>query len=215
MITRDLAWGSGRFSSRVRFLLAVFSGCDVKNKYWVRNSMGQPVYTAVEDSDCCERFCCGSMRSYGMTILDNYENEVLRLHRPLRCVSCCFPCCLQRLEVFAASGQLIGKVEEEWSILFPKFRLTDPAGQKLARIAGPFCTWSICGDVKDTDGNTIGRIAKQWSGLLKELFTVADNFSVAFSPQLDVTVKALIFAATFLIDFIYFEKPPEWTNWIR
>jgi len=42
-------------------------------------------------------------------------------------------------------------------------------------------------------------ISKQWSGLGRELFTDADYFSVTFPLNLDVRMKALVFAALFLI----------------
>ena len=73
------------------------------------------------------------------------------MNRPLRCQSCCFPCCLQEIEVtFFTSidcddcplssfwclfvccdhcedqvssppGSVIGTVEQEWSCLYPRF----------------------------------------------------------------------------------------------
>lgn len=53
------------------------------------------MYYAVEDSDCLTRNCCGPIRPFDMKILDNYQNQVMHLSRPLACDSCCFPCCLQ------------------------------------------------------------------------------------------------------------------------
>lgn len=79
-------------------MLLTFSalvGFETKNKFTVKNSMGQKVFYAVEQSDCCTRNCCGPMRPFGMKILDNYKNEVIHLERPLACDSCWFPCCLQ------------------------------------------------------------------------------------------------------------------------
>lgn len=45
----------------------------------------------------------------------------------------------------------------------------------------------------------VGRIAKQWTGLVKEMFTDADNFGVVFPMDLDTKIKAVTMAATFLI----------------
>ena len=59
------------------------------------NSLGQQVYNAKEDTDCCTRQCCGPMRPFDMNITDMTGNEVIHLNRPLRCQACCFPCCLQ------------------------------------------------------------------------------------------------------------------------
>jgi len=55
----------------------------------------------------------------------------------------------------------------------------------------------------------VGKISKQWSGLGKEVFTDADNFGINFPLDLDVKVKATLLGATFLIDFMYFEKQDQ------
>lgn len=74
---------------------SAFTGFETANKYKVKNSMGQQIYFAAEDTDCCSRNCCGPLRAFDMQILDNSQNEVIHLNRPLACTSCCFPCCLQ------------------------------------------------------------------------------------------------------------------------
>jgi hypothetical protein len=51
-----------------------------------------------------------------------------------------------------------------------------------------------------------GKIAKKWSGLLKESFTDADQFGVEFPEGLDVPSKALLLGAVFLVDFVHFEN---------
>ena len=48
--------------------------------------------------------------------------------------------------------------------------------------------------------------SKQWSGLLREAFTDSDIFGISFPMDLDVRMKAVLLAACFLIDFMYFEK---------
>ncbi|KAJ8940147.1 hypothetical protein NQ314_010814 [Rhamnusium bicolor] len=163
-------------------VLEALTGFESKNKFTIKNSIGQKVYYAVEDSDCCTRNCCGPLRPFDMNILDNYKNEVIHLHRPLACDSCCFPCCLQ-----------------------------NASGDTVLRIEGPFCTMSICGDVEfqimSGDGSVqVGKISKQWSGLLREMFTDTDYFGLTFPMDLDVRMKAVMLGACFLIDAMFFEK---------
>lgn len=67
----------------------------MNNKYLLKNSVGQQFLKAVEDTDCCTRQCCGPMRSFEMQLLDNHEQEIMHLSRPLACVNCCCSCCLQ------------------------------------------------------------------------------------------------------------------------
>lgn len=45
----------------------------------------------------------------------------------------------------------------------------------------------------------VGRISKQWSGLLREAFTDADFFGITFPMDLDVRMKAVMLGACFLI----------------
>ncbi|CAG0898295.1 unnamed protein product [Darwinula stevensoni] len=191
-------------------ILEAITTFETANKYSIKNSMGQKIYSASEDTDCCTRNILGPYRCFELQVLDHQGREVIHLSRPLNCDSCWFPCCLQRLDVYSPPGTLIGVVKQEWSILSPKFTIQDAAGNAILLIEGPICTWSICGDVEfqilTLRGDNIGRISKQWSGLLKEGFTDADNFGVTFPMDLDVKMKATLLAATFLLDFMFFEK---------
>ncbi|KAG8197643.1 hypothetical protein JTE90_001573 [Oedothorax gibbosus] len=132
-------------------LLEAFLSFETKNKYTIKNSVGQKIYTAKEDTDCCTRNCCGSQRPFDMKIKDNGGNEIIHLVRDLRCDSCLCPCCLQTIEVMSPPGVPIGRVVQEWSILTPQFRVESETGETVLKISGPFCTFSICGDVEFED----------------------------------------------------------------
>ncbi|XP_050075143.1 phospholipid scramblase 2-like isoform X1 [Anopheles maculipalpis] len=191
-------------------LLEAFTGFEMANKYTVKNTFGQNVYWAVEDTTCCTRMCCGPDRPFDIKILDNYQNEVLHLRRDLRCKSCCFPCCLQKLEVSAPPGNVIGTVVQKWSLCRPVFDIRDRNNETVLTIRGPICQCTLCGDVKFTvfskDGTEVGKVTKQWTGFVQEHFTDADNFGINFPMDLDVRVKATMLGALFLIDYMYFES---------
>ncbi|KAH8297694.1 hypothetical protein KR054_005775 [Drosophila jambulina] len=191
-------------------LLEAFTGFETNNKFSIKNALGQKVYYAVEDNDCCTRNCCGPSRPFDMRVFDNYQQEVIHMHRPLACSSCLFPCCLQSIEVSAPPGNVIGTIEQEWSICSPSFRILNHIGDTVLRIQGPFCTFSLCGDVEfdvvSLTGEKVGKISKQWSGLAREIFTDADFFGISFPLDLDVRMKAVLLGATFLIDAMFFEK---------
>ncbi|XP_017958067.1 phospholipid scramblase 2 isoform X1 [Drosophila navojoa] len=191
-------------------LLEAFTGFETNNKFSIKNALGQKVYYAVEDNDCCTRNMCGPARPFDMKIFDNFQQEVIHLHRPLACSACCFPCCLQTMEVSAPPGNVIGSIEQEWSICSPSFRILNHLGDTVLRIEGPFCTFSLCGDVEfnivSLTGAKVGKISKQWSGLAREIFTDADFFGITFPLDLDVRMKAVLLGATFLIDAMFFEK---------
>ena len=108
------------------------------------------------------------------------------------------------MEVFSINGHTLGTIEQDWSLWSPQFSIKNGAGETVLKIDGPCCTWSLCGNVEFTvmsvDGATkVGKITKQWSGIAREMFTDSDLFGVSFPMDLDVQVKAVLLATTFLI----------------
>lgn len=65
------------------------------------------------------------------------------------------------------------------------------------------------------NGDEVGKISKQWSGLAREMFTDADFFGISFPMDLDVRMKAVMLGACFLIvrhDSFDFPSPQSDTN---
>ncbi|XP_077149074.1 phospholipid scramblase 1-like [Ranitomeya variabilis] len=198
-------------------LLEVITGFETNNKYEIKNSMGQRVYFAAEENSWCNRYFWGGARSFVIVITDNRGQEIMRLLRPLRCTCCLTPCCLQKLEVQSPPGITIGYVIQNWHPFLPKFTIQNERHENVLRIVGPCLTCSCCSDinfmVKSVDEIfEVGRISKQWSGLVNEMCTDADNFGVQFPINLDVKIKAVMLGACFLIDFMFFEYSKENPN---
>ncbi|XP_032472022.1 phospholipid scramblase 3 isoform X6 [Phocoena sinus] len=170
-------------AERVEALL----GWETCNRYELRSGAGQPLGQAAEESNCCARLCCGARRPLRVRLVDPGDREVLRLLRPLHCGCSCCPCGLQ------------------------EFSIQDADRQTVLRVVGP-CWTCGCGtdtnfEVKTPDeSRSVGRISKQWGGLLREALTDADDFGLQFPLDLDVRVKAVLLGATFLIDYMFFEK---------
>ncbi|XP_055304796.1 phospholipid scramblase 1-like [Sitodiplosis mosellana] len=196
-------------------LLEVATGYQQNNKFVIKNAMGQNVYFAVEDNDCCTRNCFGSVRPYDMKVMDVYQNEVIHFYRPLACSSCCFPCCLQSIEV-TSSGQVIGRVEQEWTLCYPHYSIKNHSGETVLRIEGPLCKFSCGNDVDfnilSLDGTQVGKISKQWSGLARELFTDTDYFGISFPMDLDVRMKAVMLGACMLINSMFYEHDKDFAS---
>lgn len=179
--------------------------------------MGQDIYKAKEKSGFCGRQICGPSREFEMEITDNSGREVIHVDRPLKCNSCCCFCCLQEVTVSSPiSGEALGSISQQCHFLNkPTFDIQDASGTKILQIEGPLCPISCCGDVNFkifSNDEEIGKITKQWTGLLKEAYTDADNFGVTFPLDLDVKIKAVCLGAVFLIDFMYFEQPANNNN---
>ncbi|XP_051674645.1 phospholipid scramblase 1 isoform X5 [Oryctolagus cuniculus] len=137
-------------------LLDVFANFLTNNKYQMRNSLGQTVLFAVEDSEWYSRITCGTYRPFTLRIFNNMDQEVITLERPLRCSKCCFPWFLQEIK----------SVDED---------------------------------------SVVGKISKQSSGFVKEIFINAGNIEIQFPKDLSGTMKAVVLGACFLIDFMFFE----------
>ena len=86
-------------------LLYGINGCQTKNQYKVLNPHGLLLFDAIENLNCCTRFCCGSNRPFGLEISKPNGDEIIQLERPLRCSSCFCPCCLQQMEVYSPPGK--------------------------------------------------------------------------------------------------------------
>ncbi|XP_064642030.1 phospholipid scramblase 2-like isoform X2 [Lineus longissimus] len=207
-------------------LLEAMTGWETKNKYQVKNSLGQQVYFAQEESDACMRQCCGPQRGFTMHITDNIGNEVISVQREFKCcagVNCCAgsDCCAMEVEVQAPQGETVGYIKQQQSCLAPCYVVQNTNRDTILEITGPVCIIQgpCCQQDQDFDVSTadnkenkVGKISKQWSGLVREYFTDADNFGVNFPMDLDVKMKATLLGAVFLIDFMFFEQKQNNNN---
>ncbi|KAL8563096.1 Phospholipid scramblase 2 [Nucella lapillus] len=65
------------------------------------------------ETDCLTRQCCGPARPFTMEVTDNQGMQLVQLHRPLRCHSCClWGCWLQQMEIHSPPGVPIGQVKQ-------------------------------------------------------------------------------------------------------
>lgn len=221
--------------------LEVFTGYETNNKYKVFNQAGNVLFTAVEESGCCCRQCCGTQRSFCITIQDFTGKPVFKLTRPVRCDDnwlCIIPncCCQQHLTLTDMDDNLIGTIKQQFVCCGPKFSIRDRNDEEVMQVRGPECTFRDCCcchmfhclfprsaccnptimyKVSKDDGDTeIGAIAKEYSGIVKESFSDADNFGIMVPGELPPDWKALLLAQVFLIDFMFFEddKKSDPTN---
>ncbi|XP_045151028.1 phospholipid scramblase 4 isoform X2 [Echinops telfairi] len=95
-------------------------------------------------------------------------------------------------------------------------RVTDCMGREVMTMQRPFkctcccfCCRTARQEIKSLDGvSNIGNIIRKWNGLISAMAD-ADQFDINFPLDLDVKMKAMIFGACFLIDFMYFERSPQ------
>lgn len=204
-------------------VLELLTSWESKNRYSLKNANGEQVYFAAEESECCERQCCGPQRGFTIHIVDNFKREVITLRRPFKCCGGTFSClagidcCAQECTIESPPGNVIGSVVQRPTCCSTGFHVKDADGRDIFRIEGPCCCLLIgCQDkefpVVSMNGNHVGAITKKWGGCFREAFTDADVFRVTFPMDLDVKMKAILLGATFLIDFMAFEQQQNSNN---
>ncbi|RWS29574.1 Phospholipid scramblase 2-like protein [Leptotrombidium deliense] len=143
-------------------------------------------------------------------ILINKSNQQMYTAKEGCCWSCC-KCCFQNVEVMAPIGRVIGYVHEEKSCLQERFTIKNASEDIMFRMMGP--RKSCCFDyekelnILTRNGQIqVGTITKEW--ISPSLTTCIKNYKISlnFSVDLDVTSKALLLAATFLMDIMYYEE---------
>ncbi|MBV1860989.1 MAG: hypothetical protein KUG77_21410 [Nannocystaceae bacterium] len=181
-------------------MLEVFTNFETKNRYLVELPDGRPAFYAAEVGQGAGAFIARSFlknsRPFTMQLLDPQGQINLSLRRP-------WTWFFSELHVTNGQGQAVGSIRQKFKFFGRLFEVTDLNGHVVAEIQGPmFRPWTF---KVMAGGHEVGQISKKWSGLLKEAFTDADTFGVQFGPSMPPDHRALILAATFLIDFLYFE----------
>ncbi|MBU2573176.1 MAG: scramblase [Elusimicrobia bacterium] len=175
----------------------ILTSFETKNRYAVLDSSGQQLYWAAEESSVLARLLLKALRPFSIHILSKEGRSVMKAVKPFRFY-------FHEMAVFNSKGNLLGNVRRELSVLVKKFTVEDPRGAALYSICAPILhPWTFKISKDDAE---IGEIVKKWSGLGKETFTDADNFSVRFPQGADADQKAVLLGALFLIDMVYFEK---------
>ncbi|KAJ8048517.1 Phospholipid scramblase 1 [Holothuria leucospilota] len=211
-------------------LLETFTPLETENRYHIKNSLGQQVFFAQEESDPLLRQHLRSRRNFTMHVVDNVNQEVMRVVRPSQhCTG------LSTVAVEAPPGQPIGHVSARIQVtlllqyssfiwLTYRFHLWDSylevfdaSLQPVLKIRGSCCYCEGPGDIDfrvmtPDESQQVGKISKQWSGHIQEYYTTADNFGINFPMDLDVKVKATLLGALFLMDFMLFEHRPIHNN---
>lgn len=180
----------------------ILTGWQTRNRYQVLGPDGAPFLLAGESDEgfgaWLLRGLLKNKRPFTIEVKTPAGDTMMRLVRPWRWF-------LSRLDVVGAGGEALGAIQQRFRVFSRRYDILSPGGSALASLEGPFFRpWTF---FVRRGGVDVGKIQKKWSGLGKELFTTADNFGVEFSPTLaEPEVRRLVLAATFLIDFVHFER---------
>jgi hypothetical protein len=208
-------------------------GCDANTEFKIAtlDQRDNDIYYALENTSCCIRFWCGSMRPYEINLWsgkDNTGSQLGKFVRPLRCqlgsLKCC---CYQEIQAENSSGSKLGSVKERCWCCVPSFDVKDANDQQKYLLHFPTCCDGMCIDCcaegccncripfyvftpgKGAEKKQVGKIVKVWSGFANELFTDADKFEVQYPPDADAASKSTLLGATFLLNSLFFERQKE------
>jgi uncharacterized protein YxjI len=108
-----------------------------------------------------------------------------------------------KIEIINGKGEMVGYFQKILLSLGGKFLVFNASGVQLATVSGDWKGWDF--KFEDTKGKSLGRVAKEWAGMGKELFTTADNYIISVEEQ-NPAMAILLLAAGLAIDTVFKEK---------
>ena len=187
---------------RQRRELIELAGLETRNKFEILASDGSQLGFAAEQGGglgaTLARMFLGHWRTFEIHVFDARRQLVAVAVHPWRFL-------FQRLEVRSGDGRPLGALQQRFSVLWKRFDVEDAHGIVRLRVSSPL--WKPWTFPFERDGHEVACVRKRWSGLLKESFTDADNFQIAFAdPSLSEDDRMLLVAAGLFIDLQYFER---------
>ncbi|XP_061695827.1 phospholipid scramblase 2 [Syngnathoides biaculeatus] len=167
------------------------------------------LFVVLEESSCVCLQCCGPARSCSLQGFDHQGQQVFYFDRPLRMDACCLGCCLMEISAYTGRRQLIGTVHQRWSMFTPLFEVKDSQGSSAGQIQSACCPSRCLSNqqfqIVSNIGDNIGTIWKKWPGFQQERNMDHEYFGMEVPLDMDSQTKLLLLAATFLLNYMFFE----------
>jgi uncharacterized protein YxjI len=130
--------------------------------------------------------------THRLSIYDAHDNKVLQLTRPAKVFK-------SRLDVEDAEGRRVGQIVQKNVFGKIHFDLLDANEGLLGAIrAENWRAWDFA--IVDATGEEVARIDKKFVGVLKAVFTDADNYVVDIKPSVQGDLRLLTLAAATAVD---------------
>ncbi|HXJ66058.1 MAG TPA: phospholipid scramblase-related protein [Actinomycetota bacterium] len=130
--------------------------------------------------------------THKLGVFDHEGRRVLMLERPSKLLK-------SRIKVSDAGGAERGAILQD-NVVGPKhFTLVDAGGARIGSIDGEnWMSWDFA--IHDATGAEVGRITKQWAGILKEGYTTADTYVLQIESNVTADLRLLMFASAVGLD---------------
>lgn len=166
---------------------------------------GEQIGFAVEQNNSFIRFLrLFSFKSALPTTIVIYDSEtsepVIKLTRGI-------PVARVKVKVIDEHDNPVGLFQSKLLALGGGFTVHNPAGEQIAEVKGDWKGFDF--KLLDLQGNSLGRVEKQWTGFVKEIFTSADTYVIEIDESVGSNrgLAALLLAAGLAIDIIFNERP--------
>jgi uncharacterized protein YxjI len=178
-------------------------GIETRNKYQVLDESGQNLFFVAEQQKglwgILLRQVAGHWREFSLHFYDERREKVFEAWHP-------FAFWFQKLMLYDRHGQLIGSLQQRWSLLRRRFDVLDSRGVCLMEVRTSIFSLTAWGFPFFKGPFEVARVDKKFSGIFVELYTDKDNFLVSFNePSLSQQERQLVLAAAIFIDLTYFE----------
>lgn len=137
--------------------------------------------------------------THRLSVRDTAGRDLLRITRPAKLVR-------SRLAVTGGDGRRVGEIAQDNVFGKIRFDLTGGDGQRLGQIrAENWRAWDF--SIVDRDGREVARMDKTFVGVVKAVFTTADNYVVHVDEAVDGDMRLLVIAAAAAVDTALKQDP--------
>jgi uncharacterized protein YxjI len=127
-----------------------------------------------------------------LEVVDVNGSVLLHLTRPAKIMK-------SRVIVTDGGGRDVGTIVQENMIGKIRFGLLAPDGRSVGSInAENWRAWDF--SITDHNNREVARVKKKWEGVVKNVFTTADNYIVNIPSPLEDPLRSLVVAAALSID---------------
>lgn len=130
--------------------------------------------------------------THSLSVYDQAGTKVLELVRPRKVFK-------SKLEVMGGDGRAAGQIVQKNVFGKIRFDLVASDGRTVGQIrAENWRAWDFA--IVDETEREVGRITKKWEGLMKNVFTTADNYVLEIEPGVTGDLRLLMLASAAGVD---------------
>ncbi len=130
--------------------------------------------------------------THTLAVYDAQDNKVVELTRPRKIFK-------SKLLIKDGQGRDVGRIVQDNVFGKIRFKLEGAQGEDLGAIkAENWRAWDFV--IVDTQDKEVGRITKKWEGLMKNMFTTADNYVLEVDPSVQGDFRLIALASAAGID---------------